>query len=493
VPDAPLRALIYNRVSVAKGDDHVSTDSQHRENQAFCQRQGWAVAGVVTDDDRSASRYAVRRREGYARVKRALAGEGYGRIDVLVAWEASRLARDAADAWELRQLCADNRVRLAYKGRTYDLTDGDDRFTTGLDALLAERESEMIRDRVLRSHRDSRQAGKPRGSIPYGYRRVYDDASGRLARQEPDPETAPVIQEIVRRILAGESLYRIAKSLNNRAVITPQARRDQRRGDFAVRPGWSSSQIRNVLSRRGLMGVREHKGQAVGDAAWDAIVSPADWDAVRRLLGDPTRQSHTHGVAPVHLLSGIAECGVCGAWLRPYTLRGKPTYRCAGLTPTASKAHVSRARQPLDAMVTAFMVALLGRPDVVETLAAAAGTADTEQAAAAREAADLEVKLAELEEAAGSGGISFAAFGRLEARLLEQLETARARATPAWMPPAVRDLAGPDAAARWAGVSLEVRRAAVRCLVRVVVDPVARRGVRGFDFSTVSITRRGGS
>ena len=62
----------------------------------------WKVA-VVVDNDRSASQYARRSRDGWGRVKAAVAG---GRLDLLVTWEASRAQRDLDAYLELRRLCA---------------------------------------------------------------------------------------------------------------------------------------------------------------------------------------------------------------------------------------------------------------------------------------------------------------------------------------------------------------------------------------------------
>ncbi|HVL85053.1 MAG TPA: recombinase family protein, partial [Pseudonocardia sp.] len=63
--NAPKRAIIYTRVSSDPSGRRVSVASQEAENRAFCQRQGWTVVDVVTDNDRSASRFAVQQREGY--------------------------------------------------------------------------------------------------------------------------------------------------------------------------------------------------------------------------------------------------------------------------------------------------------------------------------------------------------------------------------------------------------------------------------------------
>jgi hypothetical protein len=67
-----------------------------------CEREGWNVVGVESDNDRSASRYAKRGRPGWDAVKGLITS---GTIDVLVMWEASRSSRDLGGFVELRDLC----------------------------------------------------------------------------------------------------------------------------------------------------------------------------------------------------------------------------------------------------------------------------------------------------------------------------------------------------------------------------------------------------
>ena len=490
IDKAPLRALIYNRVSADPSGRRVSVESQDAENQAFCDEQGWTVIGTVTDNDRSASRWAVKEREGYQRVLAALDGGEFGRVDVLVTWESSRNERGLDGYVRLRERLERNRVLLAYKRRIYDMAEGDDRFTTGLDALLDEREAERARERTLRSHRASVASGQPRGFTPYGYQREYDLHSGRMIAQVSNPETAPVVREIVRRILDGETLYRVAQDLNEREILTPRGYRDKQAGRDSERAGWSSSMIRNMLRKQSLAGMRTYRGNVVREGTWEAIVSPADWAAVQAILDDPTRGRNPRGVAPRYLLSGIAECGVCGAWLRPLTNRGRPTYVCAGSVPTAGKGHVARARPPLDAMVVSAVVGRMSRIDARDLLEARQHLNEA-AAAAARELADLEAQLAQYEESAATpNGISPAGFARIEARLLPKIDEARSRAVRLYVPADVAELAGPDAAERWDAMPLDRQRQAVRALLRVVVHRSTQRGSRGFDASSVELVWR---
>jgi site-specific DNA recombinase len=113
---------------------------------------------------------------------------------VLVTWASSRNQRRLDGYVDLRELCVRHGVRLAYKGRIYDLTVGADRFQTGLDALLDERDAEEIRDGILRSHRASVAAGGLEGRSRTATPAPTCPGLRRVGEQVPDPQTAPVVQ-----------------------------------------------------------------------------------------------------------------------------------------------------------------------------------------------------------------------------------------------------------------------------------------------------------
>lgn len=487
-PQGPLRALIYNRASADPTSRALSVASQNDENTAYCHQQGWEIVGTVTDNDRSATRFATRRREGYEAVRAALAGSTrYGRVDVLVAWESSRAQRDLADYVAMRDLCVAHRVLFAYKGRVYDLRDGDDRFSTGMDALVDEREAERARDRTLRGHRASVAARTPRGFTPYGYRRVFDGRTGRLAGQQLDPDTAPVIAELARRVLAGDRLYRIAQDLNERDIPTPAMERDRRRGRRQERPGWSPAQIRNLLRNPTIAGIRTHHGEPVGPGTWEPIVDPDQFARIQALFADPTRTRNPRGVRPLYLLSGVARCGVCHAWLRPMTNRGRPTYACGGHVPTGPKGHVSAPRPAMDAVVVETFLQWCQRDDVGRLGMSTPG-ADEVADDAARDVTRLQARLDGFVASAAAGGVSPTALASIERELLPQIEAARRRAVPRVLGPLATRMMGPQARIVWTReLDLEDQRQVLRELARVTLAPATAVGAREFDPRRVDV------
>lgn len=461
-----MRAVIYTRVSSDPNDRGRSVSEQESECRAVCERNGWDIVAVFSDNDRSASRYATKERPEYRRVIECVEAGG---CDVLVTWEASRGQRDLLAYARLRDLCERRGVLLSYSGRTYDMTEADDRFGTGLDALLAERESDQTRKRVLRAVRSNATKGRPHGRLLYGYRREYDPVTRELIRQVPDDETAAIVREAARRVLDGETPYAVAQDFNRRGIPTPT------NGGR----GWDLTQIKRLCVNPGYVGKRVHRGKVVGDATWPAILDEATHHALISRLGDPKRRTQRDS-AVRHLLSGLATCGVCDGRIRVQKNRGFLAYLCV------DGFHVSRREDLADAVVEGVTIARLQQPDLLELMTA---EDDGDVAAALTEAREKRARLEGFYDSAAAGDLTPAALARIEARLLPEIDAAQKRARRVALSPVVADTAGPGAAPRWAELSLPQKREVINTLMRVRIMPTGR-GVRNFNPEHIAIEWR---
>ncbi|MBM4644231.1 recombinase family protein [Rhodococcus hoagii] len=440
-----MRAIIYARVSADQSGRGRSVSEQEAECRAICQREGWDVAEVLSDNDVGASRFSrVKDRPAYERLKQVLQAG-----DVLVLWEASRASRKLDGYVELRDLCAERGVLWNIGGQTYDPSRSNDRVMTGIRAIISEDEAHQIQQRVLRAHRANAERGLAHGKIPYGYRAVRDADTGKIVERVPDEGEAPIVREMVRRFLAGESVWAIAKDLNERGVSTPGSS-----------PLWRASIMTQMLKRPTYAGLRTHRGVVTGRGEWEALISEDDHRAVVAALSDPSRRTH-RGVEPKHLLTGIATCGECASVVWRLKSNGRSVYACP-------KGCVSRRMDYVDELVVDAIIAWAESYDVTTDVAD-----DPAAAAAAEEARALRSRLSELEGEAVLGRISAAAFGRFEAALLRKIDDADARARPKTRPAVVADFVGDGAAGRWDRLSVTDRRVVVRSLVRVKIKTTA--------------------
>jgi site-specific DNA recombinase len=201
-------------------------------------------------------------------------------------------------------------------------------------------------------------------------------AWGRRAhRLEPDPETAHIVRWIFARRLAGHSVARIARALNDAGVPCPSAA-DPGRNPHRTGAGWTLGTVTAILRNPRYTGGQVWNRQRTdrdladpGDIAlghkqvqrWNlpdgwvisrkpahpALVSEADFIVAQDI-------SAARGPAPAigliaprkrrYLLAGLLICGGCGRRMESAWANGKPAYRCRHGHTTASRRGPARLK-----------------------------------------------------------------------------------------------------------------------------------------------------
>jgi site-specific DNA recombinase len=449
-----LRAVIYARRSYDPNGLARAIGDQTHEGRATCERLGWDVVGEFADPDNSASRHARKERPDYDdMVKRVEAGE----VDVIVTWESTRLSRDITVFTRLADLCERTGVQLCLNGSIYNMRDPHQRFFAQFSVLQGGLEADTMRARALRTMAALARDGRPGGFTPYGFAREYDPVTGKLVRQYPDPEAAPIVAELTHRVAAGESLLMLARDMKKRGVPTPRDGSE-----------WKPMTVRKLVLRASNVGKRVHQGRVVADAIWPAIVSEVDYHAAVKLLSDPER-STTKDTAVKYLLTGITFCPA-GHKLRVQggAQQRRRRYMCTECF------GASIGVETFDDLVTAAVLAYVERPEFVEALTPT--DSDDEAREALALVAVLEEELAQARTLAGKVvdgrmALSVTDFAVISGQLTEQIDAARARAQDATVPVSLRRVAGPGARAVWAASTLQERRAVIREVVRVTLNP----------------------
>lgn len=434
-------AVIYNRVSHANRS--ISVADQERENRATCERNGWPVRRVFTDDGISASRYGSERPEWIA-LKRFLEPG-----DILVVWEASRAGRDLAEYVALRQLCVEKSVKFCYSGKVLDLSKGDDRFTSGIDVLVAERESELIKERSLRGKRSAALEGRASGRPPWGYRQKVDPDTQAPIRcaWEPDPIEAPRVREAVRRFMAGETQNSIYQWLVESEGWTPSGRRAFQR----------------ALVNPALAGVKVHHGKEQGAGKWEPILSQQEHQALVNKV-DALKRAYKHvswpGREPRFLLTGIATCGKCGKPVVHRTFRDSRNngYGCPD-------SHVSMPVAEVDREVEDEMLELLTtiRPSRYGQ------TEDPEIQQAIDEIAEIEREIDSWVEAASRREVTREAFVKIEKGLRNRIVALRPKTVGKAQ---IMNVNFEDLQDGWLNGGLRQRREMARAFLRISLEPV---------------------
>jgi len=199
------------------------------------------------------------------------------------------------------------------------------------------------------------------------HRKAHAAWGRRAYRLEPDPETAHIVRWIFARRLAGHSVARIARALNDAGVPCPSAA-DPGRNPHRAGAGWTLGTVTTILQNPRYTGHQVWNRQRTdrdlvdtGDIAlghkpvqrWNlpdgwvisrkpahpALVSEADFIAAQDI-------SAARGPAPAigltaprkrrYLLAGLLICGGCGRRMESAWSNGKAAYRCRHGHTTAS-------------------------------------------------------------------------------------------------------------------------------------------------------------
>jgi DNA invertase Pin-like site-specific DNA recombinase len=158
----------------------------------------------------------VRRHQYAALLEAVQAGE----VDRIVVYMTSRLWRNRAERAQAFEILRTHHVSVsAVKGPELDMSSAMGRGIAGMLGEFDTMESEVKSERVKRAAQQRRAEGRPNGPALYGWRRrAITDEAGRVVQRvdEVDPEQAAIVQEIVRRLLEGDSLNAIARDLEDR-------------------------------------------------------------------------------------------------------------------------------------------------------------------------------------------------------------------------------------------------------------------------------------
>ncbi|ORW34665.1 hypothetical protein AWB88_02670 [Mycobacterium paraense] len=410
----------------------------------WCDTNRIPIDRVIIDEGISASRYGRKTRDGWVQLKEIMR-PGH----IVVSWEASRATRDVAEWARVRDLCADRKVLFAYNGRVLDLTSGDDRFVGGLDILLAERESELLRERFMRGQRGAALKGTAPAALGWGYRPV-PRKPGEEPKWELDPVEAPRIREAVQRIINGESLLAVGRWLEATG-FAPANHTSLRRG----------------LTRPTIAGKRVYRGEVIGDAVWPAIISEEDQaKVVEALKYDRTNP----GPEPVHLCSGIAVCAACGGVMRHKHHKAQAdVYRC-------TKGCGGRKADMLDAAVEKAVLRRLRNINPNDY-----ASDNPEIAAAEKRIRELEADLAAWREKAINEEVS--------AEMFASIEKDRTRKIAELRPRTVAPQRQLLTASTWDQGTIREKRETVRALLVIRVLQVKHLGRRATE-DDVDITLR---
>lgn len=454
-----VRAAIYVRISRDDAGDMLGVRRQEKDARALCERKGWVVGEVFTDDDVSA--WSGVARPGYRLMLEAIAARD---VDAVVAYDLDRLHRIPRELEEFFDACdRAGLVNLATVSGDVDLATNDGRMMARIMGAVARKSSDDTSRRLRRKFDEMAEQGLPHGGRAFGY-----DADGMTIR----PDEAALLREAANDVLAGESLAGIARRWNDLGVVTPQ------RG----RP-WNGTVVRAVLTGPRQAGLRVHRGEVVGPGAWPAILDRATHE---RLVATLTGRSRRQAPGRRTPFTGLVRCGRCGATMTRDTVGKLPTYRCHKLAGRAGCNGTSISAVPLEQIVVEAVLLRLDSPALVEHLRDGKPSDGGHD-----ELAQLEGRLAELAELWAAGEVTKAEWMTARKGIEKRLETARRAVVRSSEATVMADYDKPGALrAAWPDLSPDRQRAVLAAIIDYIeVRPATRRGPR-FDDNRINVVWR---
>jgi DNA invertase Pin-like site-specific DNA recombinase len=454
VTEAPDLPGIYTRIS--SDDDsrikQLGVKRQEKGCRGLVEALDWTLVDVYCDNNRTASKADVERPE----FNRMLADLKSGRINRVVVLAQDRLCRRPDELETTMRL-------LRSRGITeiHTVTDGIVNIGTTTGRTMARVKgvfdiayAEYISEKVSQKKDELAERGLPAGggTRPFGYE---------ADRMTVVPAEAKLIKEAARRVLAGESMYSVCADWTARGVRT------------VTGAEWLPNVLRGVLSAPRIAGLREHRGEIVGAAAWDPILDRETWESLRAVFA--TRTDRKAKGRPKALLTGVLHCGRCGAQMFHGTNNGKHAYACRKEPGRVGCGRLAVIAEPLESIIVEAVLHALDTP----RLAAAVVDHDP----AKPDIAALEARRDELAEMWAAGELSRSQLNAATKTINAQIDAARAVVADTVVKSAALPYLERPGLLRksWSKLDLEQRRAILAAVVEVTIQPATKHGSHDFD------------
>jgi DNA invertase Pin-like site-specific DNA recombinase len=325
------RAAIYVRQS--SPHQVVSNKESQRLQYALRQRAeqlGWHEQDVdIVDVDLGKTAATTKGRIGFQEI---VAQVALGKLGILLAYDATRLARNCAHWYQLLDLCGHHDCLIADRDGVYDPGSINGRLLLGLKGQISELELHTIRARLTAGILSKAERGELALTLPTGLQRLE---SGQVIKH-PDREVTERIELIFEKLLERKSLAKTVRWFNDEDLKIP--RRDMQ-GEIHWKQATVAS-LGSMVKNPAYAGAfaygrtRSKKSEDTGKNKQTTVLPLEQWrylvrdqypayitwetyQSINQLLRDNYAEYHRNKTRGVPrdgkaLLHGIAYCGECG-------------------------------------------------------------------------------------------------------------------------------------------------------------------------------------
>lgn len=427
--EAPVRVLIYVRISEVEAQRHRATAGIERQ-EAECRahldkwfgKGGWILVRDGASEVFSDNRHSATSGKPRPAYLRALKACELGMVDCVVAWATDRFYRVARDLCDIIDVFSEAGVnfRVVRQEGPIDLSTAAGRLVARAVGAVNQFEGEMKAERIQAQIRQVIYEGSAPATAPrYGYRRI-NLGRGCGSTLEIVPHEAAIIQLAAKRILAGCSLGEVAVELNG-------AGHRNRNG-----LEWTSTKVQRMVESPIVAGLTILKGEVVGKGNWEPILDKLTWERVVAELTDPQRYHYRRRTD--YWLRGQRQPRGDGNGL--YDVYGAPLVggRQAATAKWPEGRRIYRTpKVTIDAIaVERFCLEMVGDSiDLIEFMLPGDTDDDSALRAAEAEVDRVERQLAALAEARFADELLPVEYQAARVRLMRELEAAKAAAPAA--------------------------------------------------------------
>ena len=448
-----VRAVSYCRISHDLAGLEAGVDRQRIDTDRLALDRGWTLVERVVDNERSASRYAKKGREGWAQIMEMIDRR---EVDALVAYDLDRLTRQPKELERLID-AAENGLRVVTASGMLDLATDGGRLIARMLCSVAAHEADRIRSRITTKLRHDAETGKPHWvRRPFGYtmRDPLDpsSATGNVVEAE-----RVWVQRMYEWCIEGDSPNKIARRLNDANVIQ------------ATGAPWTSNGVRKLILASRNIAMRSHKGKVVGPAQWAPLVNVELYDAAGIALAARNTGELNRGKRS--MFTGFLRCGRCGSKMVRNNSAASAAWLCAkGGSGSRGCNGLWIKAAPVDEFVLELVLVHIGAAKIATTKANPSGVARVDE---------LQHDLAELAAMVAAGSLSMKDYKTMHTGLSARLSAAENELAQTDVHNALARMAGDVAtlAERWPDLDLELQRRIISGVIEhVVIHPSTAPG-----------------
>lgn len=355
------RIGIYLRISFDDEGEGLGVARQEEDCRAVVAKRGWDVAGVYVDNNKSAFRKNVVRKD----FERLLKDLTSGVLDGFATYDIDRLARQPRDGERIIDIYEDSGRPFVAVTNDLNLSAPDGIFMFRLMVSIANKSSKDTSRRTKRKNQERWENGLPHGSRrPYGYNADMTTLH---------PVEAPIFKEVGRKFLSGWSYKEIAYWMNENNQPTTTG------GLFYP------ITISNMLKKERYAGLHSRNG-VTKRGKWEPIFDADEWAMIQHRISERRKAAGNPPVAKKYPFTGLLLCGKCGSYLNGETKRDhasrplRRTYQCRVQGDTQRKGGcggVTRDAVALEHFIREAIIFRLDTPDFGGLISKSSETQET--------------------------------------------------------------------------------------------------------------------